>query len=112
MVDPRTRDTIAADYQAARDRGDAGAMRRYQNEEACFALLAILERLAADEASCHPIRAWAPLGEAQVRADVLVLPSAWPVVLAVPRLRPGSCLHNPRSRRALMIQETRSRATS
>lgn len=44
MADHRTRDAIAADYQAARDRGDAAAMRRYQNEEACFVLLAILER--------------------------------------------------------------------
>ena len=51
MADQRTRDAIAADYQAARDRGDAAAMRRYQNEEACFVLLAILERLAVDEAS-------------------------------------------------------------
>ncbi len=48
MADQRTRDAIAADYQAARDRGDAAAMRRYQNEDACFVLLAILERLAAD----------------------------------------------------------------
>jgi len=51
MAEPRTRGTIAADYQTARDRGDAAAMRRYQNEEACFVLLAILERLAADDAS-------------------------------------------------------------
>ncbi len=51
MADQRTRDAIAADYQAARDRGDAAAMRRYQNEEACFVLLAILERLAADARS-------------------------------------------------------------
>ncbi|HUQ78828.1 MAG TPA: hypothetical protein VM427_08185 [Patescibacteria group bacterium] len=51
MADQRTRDAIAADYEAARDRGDAASMRRYQNEEACFVLLAILERLAADEAS-------------------------------------------------------------
>lgn len=49
MADQRTRDAIAADYQTVRDRGDAAAMRRYQNEEACFVLLAILGRLAADE---------------------------------------------------------------
>lgn len=51
MAEPRTRQAIAADYQAARDRGDAAAMHRYQNEEACFVLLALLERLAADDAS-------------------------------------------------------------
>jgi predicted nucleotidyltransferase component of viral defense system len=51
MAEQRTREAIAADYQAARHRGDAAAMRRYQNEEACFVLLAILERLAADDAS-------------------------------------------------------------
>lgn len=51
MDDQRTRDAIAAHYQTARDRRDAAAMRRYQNEEACFVLLAILERLAADERS-------------------------------------------------------------
>ncbi len=51
MADPRTRPAIADDYRAARDRGDTPAMRRYQNEEACFVLLAILERLAADESS-------------------------------------------------------------
>lgn len=51
MADPRTREAIAVDYQTARGRGDAAAMRRYQNEEACFVLLAILERLAADESS-------------------------------------------------------------
>jgi hypothetical protein len=33
MADQRTSDGIADDYQAARDRGDAAAMRRYQNEE-------------------------------------------------------------------------------
>lgn len=51
MADQRDRQSIATDYQAARDSSDAAAMRRYQNEEACFVLLAILERLAADEAS-------------------------------------------------------------
>ncbi len=51
MAEERTRDAIADDYQAARDRGDATAMRRCQNEEACLVLLAILERLAADEQS-------------------------------------------------------------
>jgi len=47
----RTRQAIAADYQAARERGDAAAMRRHQNEEVCYVLLAILGRLAADEGS-------------------------------------------------------------
>jgi predicted nucleotidyltransferase component of viral defense system len=49
MGEPRARDAIAGDYQAARDRSDAAAMLRYQNEEACFVLLAILERLAAND---------------------------------------------------------------
>ena len=47
MAEARTRDAISADYQAARDAGEAAAMRRFQNEEACLVLLAILERLAA-----------------------------------------------------------------
>jgi hypothetical protein len=51
MADARDRQAIAGDYRAARDRSDAAAMRRYQNEEACFALLAIRERLAADDRS-------------------------------------------------------------
>lgn len=51
MAEKRTRQAIAADYQAARDRGEAAAMRRYQNEEACLVLLATLGRLAVDEAS-------------------------------------------------------------
>ncbi len=51
MADARDRQTIANDYRDARDRADAAAMRRYQNEEACFVLLAILERLAADARS-------------------------------------------------------------
>ena len=51
MADARDRQAIAADYRDARDRSDAAAMRRYQNEEACFVLLAILERLAADDRS-------------------------------------------------------------
>ena len=51
MADARDRKAIAADYRDARDRSDAAAMRRYQNEEACFVLLAILERLAADDRS-------------------------------------------------------------
>ncbi len=51
MAEQRDRQAIASDYRSARDRSDAAAMRRYQNEEACFVLLAILERLAADEAS-------------------------------------------------------------
>jgi len=51
MADARDRQAIATDYRVARDRSDAAAMRRYQNEEACFVLLAILERLAADHRS-------------------------------------------------------------
>ncbi len=51
MVEPRTRAAIAADYQTARADADGAAMARYQNEEACFVLLSILERLAADQAS-------------------------------------------------------------
>lgn len=51
MAETRTRDAIAADYQAARDAGDASAMRRFQNEEACLILLAILAQLAAEPAS-------------------------------------------------------------
>ncbi len=43
MADTRTRATIAADYQGARTSGEVAAMRRFQNEEACFVLLAILE---------------------------------------------------------------------
>ena len=51
MADARDRQAIATDYREARDRSDVAAMRRYQNEEACFVLLAILERLAADDRS-------------------------------------------------------------
>ena len=51
MAEPRTRDAIAADYQTARAAADAAAMARHQNEEACFVLLHLLERLAADQAS-------------------------------------------------------------
>lgn len=51
MADARDRRAIATDYREARDLSDGEAMRRYQNEEACFVLLAILERLAADEKS-------------------------------------------------------------
>lgn len=51
MAEARTRDAISADYQAARDAGEAAAMRRFQNEEACLVLLAILERLAAEPTS-------------------------------------------------------------
>ena len=51
MADARDRQATADDYRAARDRSDAAAMRRYQNEEACFVLLAILERLATDDRS-------------------------------------------------------------
>ena len=51
MADRRDRDKIAADYHAARDAGDAAAMARFQNEEACLVLLTLLERLAADDTS-------------------------------------------------------------
>jgi len=51
MADPRRRDDIAADYQAARGAGHDAAMARFQNEEACFVLLSILERLASDPSS-------------------------------------------------------------
>lgn len=51
MADQAIRQAIATSYQAARARGDPSAMRRHQNEEACFVLLAILEQLAADSAS-------------------------------------------------------------
>ena len=48
MAEPRTRRTIAEEYQVARVDGDAAAMRRFQNEEACLVLLSVLARLAAD----------------------------------------------------------------
>ena len=51
MAETRTRRTIAESYQATRGTGDAAAMRRFQNEEACLVLLAVLERLAADPSS-------------------------------------------------------------
>lgn len=51
MVEKRSREAIASDYQAARDASDPAAMRRFQNEEACLVLLAILERLAAEPGS-------------------------------------------------------------
>lgn len=51
MADPRDQEQIAADYRRARDARDTDAMRRFQNEEACFVLLAILERLAAEKSS-------------------------------------------------------------
>ena len=51
MAEPRDRRRIAEDYQRARDEGDANAMHRFQNEEACFVLLTVLERLAADKDS-------------------------------------------------------------
>jgi len=51
MADPRGREQIAADYQRARGARDQDAMRRYQNEEACFVLLSLLERLAAEKSS-------------------------------------------------------------
>lgn len=51
MAEPRTREAIAADYQSARQAGDATRMRRFQNEESCMVLLAILERLAAEPSS-------------------------------------------------------------
>lgn len=48
MAEVRSREAIAADYQAAREASDVAAMRRFQNEEACLVLLAILERLAVE----------------------------------------------------------------
>lgn len=51
MADSRDQEQIAIDYRRARDVHDADAMRRFQNEEACFVLLAILERLAAEEST-------------------------------------------------------------
>ena len=51
MAETRSREAIAADYQAAREASDTAAMRRFQNEEACLVLLAILERLAVEPAS-------------------------------------------------------------
>jgi predicted nucleotidyltransferase component of viral defense system len=47
----RDRDKIASDYHTARKSGDAQAMRRYQNEEACLVLLSLLERLASNRSS-------------------------------------------------------------
>jgi hypothetical protein len=44
----RSRQDIAADYQNARDAGDAHAMARFRNEEACLILLTVLEQLAAN----------------------------------------------------------------
>ncbi|MBI5942242.1 MAG: nucleotidyl transferase AbiEii/AbiGii toxin family protein, partial [Caulobacterales bacterium] len=51
MAERRDRSAIAADYQAARARSDHLAMRRHQNEETCYVLLALLERLAAEPSS-------------------------------------------------------------
>lgn len=51
MADPRSREQIAAVYHRARGARDQNAMRRYQNEEACFVLLAVLERLASEDSS-------------------------------------------------------------
>jgi len=51
MAEPRVREAIAANYQAARSQGDTAAMWRFQNSEACLVLLTILERLAKDESS-------------------------------------------------------------
>lgn len=51
MAEREPRESIALKYQEARDRGDAAAMRRHQNEEACLVLLTILERLAQDDGS-------------------------------------------------------------
>lgn len=51
MAETRGRQTIAADYQAARGVGDTLAMRRFQNEEACLVLLTTLERLAVEPGS-------------------------------------------------------------
>lgn len=51
MAETRSREAIAANYQAAREASDVAVMRRFQNEEACLVLLAILERLAVEPAS-------------------------------------------------------------
>ncbi len=48
MAEHRTREDIAADYQAARRKEDFAGMARSQNEEACLVLLTVLERLAVD----------------------------------------------------------------
>ncbi len=48
MAETRSREAIAANYQAAREASDTAAMRRFQNEEACLVLLTILERLAVE----------------------------------------------------------------
>ena len=67
MAEQRTREAIATDYQAARGRGDAAAMRRYQNEEACFVLLAlsnllvVIDRLVLPDVSLRTIRLWLTL---------------------------------------------------
>lgn len=77
MAELRTRQGIAGDYRDARIRGEAAAMRRYQNEEACHVLLAILEQLAADEQSfVHEIALKGgilmagELGSARTSADI------------------------------------------
>jgi hypothetical protein len=51
MAEARTREDIARDYRAARAAGDHPATARLQNEEACHVLLALMERLAADDGS-------------------------------------------------------------
>ncbi len=51
MAERRTREDIAADYQAARRKEDFAGMARFQNEEACLVLLTVLERLAVDSSS-------------------------------------------------------------
>lgn len=51
MAEARTREDIARDYRAARAVGDHPATARLQNEEACHVLLAMMERLAADDGS-------------------------------------------------------------
>jgi hypothetical protein len=47
----RSRPASSRSSTARSSRASSAAKRRYWNEEACFVLLAILERLAADEAS-------------------------------------------------------------
>ena len=51
MAEPRTRESIAGDYQAARVASDRTVMVRLQNEEACLVLLTVLQRLAGDSES-------------------------------------------------------------
>ncbi len=82
MADARDHQVIAADYREARERSDAAAMRRHQNEEACFVLLAILGRLAADVRSfVHEI---ALKGGILMAGELRSTPIAWSRTSVVP----------------------------